>query len=257
MISIIRMLLPARLKGRDTPASGKMGKIIGKNHYVGRGQQNTELCFRLSDKTRPGEESEETQAMSPADTDPAKPKDSSPDNRPVEKTPTTTSNTSTIPQPAESHGTKPTQTSSSLDQSPLHMPLIPVTPTWKRHQQEMHVRRTFLEVQSYHAALASATSQPTSKPIQEAAPAPLKHPLPLRWRDMSAVEGYVSYMDPEATHMDLPGALQGATTSSAPSAYPHSQPLVSLTDTVSGIHTASTTKRLVQGWRRVTRRLFV
>ena len=46
MISIIRMLLPARLKGRGTPASGygKMGKITGKNMNMLDEDSKTQSC---------------------------------------------------------------------------------------------------------------------------------------------------------------------------------------------------------------------
>ncbi|KAM9429115.1 uncharacterized protein ACWYII_019840 [Salvelinus alpinus] len=245
------------------------GKIMGNvNDHVGRGQRNTELCFRLSDKTRPGEEREETQATSPAAT--AKLNDnlnSSPANsRPVEKTPFTSTSCTTTPQPAETHTTRPTQTSQSLDESSLQMPPNPVTLTQERRQLEMHVKRNCLEVKlkplpgmvgTSQTSLSSATRQP----VQAAALAPLKRPAPLRRRDPSAAEGYVSSMDPEALRRQEENLVMKPTSSAAPStspAHPHSSALETWTgiDIVSGPRSASTPIRLLC-YDTDTERLFV
>nr|XP_023997557.1 putative uncharacterized protein DDB_G0290521 [Salvelinus alpinus] len=245
------------------------GKIMGNvNDHVGRGQRNTELCFRLSDKTRPGEEREETQATSPAAT--AKLNDnlnSSPANsRPVEKTPFTSTSCTTTPQPAETHTTRPTQTSQSLDESSLQMPPNPVTLTQERRQLEMHVERNCLEVKlkplpgmvgTSQTSLSSATRQP----VQAAALAPLKRPAPLRRRDPSAAEGYVSSMDPEALRSQEENLVMKPTSSAAPStspAHPHSSALETWTgiDIVSGPRSASTPIRLLC-YDTDTERLFV
>ncbi|XP_024247958.1 uncharacterized protein LOC112227288 isoform X2 [Oncorhynchus tshawytscha] len=249
------------------------GKIMGNvSDHVGRGQRNTELCFRLSNRTRPREEREETQATSPAAT--AKLKDnlySSPANsRPVEKTPFTSTSTTTTPQPAETHTTRPTQTSRSLDESSLQMAPNPVTLTQERRQLEMHVKRNCLEVKlkplpgmvaTSQTTLSSATRQPTRQPIQAAALDPLKCPAPLRRRDPSAAEGYASSMDPEAPRRQEENLVMKPTSSATPStssAHPHSSALETWTgiDTVSGPRSASTPIRLLC-YDTDTERLFV
>ncbi|XP_020328272.1 uncharacterized protein LOC109880478 isoform X2 [Oncorhynchus kisutch] len=249
------------------------GKIMGNvSDHVGRGQRNTELCFKLSNRTRPGEEREETQATSPAAT--AKLKDnlySSPANsRPVEKTPFTSTSSTTTPQPAETHTTRPTQTSRSLDESSLQLAPNPVTLTQERRQLEMHVKRNCLEVKlkplpgmvaTSQTTLSSATRQPTRQPIQAAALYPLKCPAPLRRRDPSAAEGYASSMDPEAPRRQEENLVMKPTSSATPStssAHPHSSALETWTgiDTVSGPRSASTPIRLLC-YDTDTERLFV
>nr|XP_046213735.1 uncharacterized protein LOC124040704 [Oncorhynchus gorbuscha] len=244
------------------------GKIMGNvSDHVGRGQRNTELCFRLSNRTRPGEEREETQATSPAAT--AKLKDnlySSPANsRPVEKTPFTSTSSTTTPQPAETHTTRPTQTSRSLDESSLQMALNPVTLTQERRQLEMHVKSSNPPlpgmVATSQTTLSSATRQPTRQPIQAAALDPLKCPALLRRRDPSAAEGYASSMDPEAPRCQEENLVMKPTSSATPStssAHPHSSALETWTgiDTVSGPRSASTPIRLLC-YDTDTERLFV
>ncbi|XP_052318722.1 uncharacterized protein LOC118395076 isoform X2 [Oncorhynchus keta] len=258
----------------DSKAVKIPGKIMGNvSDHVGRGQRNTELCFRLSNRTRPGEEREETQATSPAAT--PKLKDnlySSPANsRHVEKTPFTSTSSTTTPQPAETHTTRPTQTSRSLDESSLQMALNPVILTQERRQLEMHVKRNCLEVKlkplpgmvaTSQTTLPSATRQPTRQPIQAAALDPLKCPAPLRRRDPSAAEGYASSMDPEAPRRQEENLVMKPTSSATPStasAHPHSSALETWTviDTqVSGPRSASTPIRLLC-YDTDTERLFV
>ncbi|XP_029580561.1 cell wall protein DAN4-like [Salmo trutta] len=255
------------------------GKIMGNvSDHVGRGQRNTELCFRLSDRTRPGEEREETQATSPVATAKlndnlnSSPANSSPTNsRPVEKTPFTSTSCTTTPQPAETHTTRPTHTSQSLDESSLQMPPNPVTLTQERRQLEMPVKRNCLEVKlkplpgtvaTSQTTLSSVTRQPTRQPIQAAALAPLKRPAPLRRRDTSAAEGYVSSMDPEALRRQEENPVMkptsSATLSTSPAAHSHSSALETWTgiDTVSGLRSASNPIRLLC-YDTDTERLFV
>ncbi|XP_042178672.1 uncharacterized protein LOC121846594 [Oncorhynchus tshawytscha] len=221
---------------QQLPTSGSAGdgKIMGNvtDHqavFSGRAHCNTE--FRLKNKTtRPAEEPQATAAIA---------KDSSPATRPVEKT-----TTSTVLQPAETHATKPSQTRHSLNQT---SPVRSLTP--ERCWLEEKVRSKCMEVklkhfpgmvaQSYHSALASATSQPTRKPTQVAgAPAVvLKRTAPLRRRDKVLFMGQEELRHLEDNlimkhmeHLQRQGVTtasapsdhtQGVTTASAPSA--HSQ----------------------------------
>nr|XP_013999680.1 unnamed protein product [Salmo salar] len=224
---------------QQLPTSGSAGdgKVMGnvtdrQAVFSGRAHRNTE--FRLKNKTtRPAEEPQATAAVA---------KDSSPATRPVEKT-----TTSTVLQPAESHATKPSQTGHSLNQT---SPVRSLTP--ERCWLEEKVRSKYMEVklkhfpgmvaQSYHSALASATSHPTRKPTQvaEAPAVVLKRPAPLRQRDK------VLFMDQEELrhlednlimkHMEHL-QRQGVTTDSAPSA--HTQGVTTASAHTQGVTTAS------------------